>query len=50
MHDLLEIPTSVSESESIVSGVSTDDNTAIVQYKPATSLAGSSNALAHDEQ
>ena len=47
MHDL---PTLVSESESIVSGGFTDDNTATVQYKPATSLAGSSNALAHDEQ
>ena len=39
----------MSESESTVSGVSTDDKTAIVQCKPVTSLAGN-NTLAHYEQ
>ena len=39
--------TSVSKSESTVSGASApDDKTATVQYKPATSLAGNNNALA----
>jgi len=41
----------VSESASTTSGVSVlDDKTATVQYKPATSLAGNKNALAHYEQ
>ena len=41
----------MSESVSTASGVSAlDDRTATVQYKPATSLAGNSNALAHYEQ
>ena len=40
--------TSVSESASTTSGASAlDDKTATVQYKPATSLAGNNNALAH---
>ena len=36
---------------STTSGASApDDKTATVQYKPATSLAGNNNALAHYEQ
>ena len=31
-------------------GVSTDDKTATVNYKPVTSLSGNNNALAHYEQ
>ena len=43
--------TSVSERASTTSGASAlDDKTATVQYKPATSLAGNNNALAHYEQ
>ena len=42
---------SESESESTASGASaSDDKTATVQYKPATSLASNNNALAHYEQ
>ena len=42
---------SVSESASTTSGASApDDKTATVQCKPATSLAGNNNALAHREQ
>ena len=37
----------MSESESTASGVSTDDKTATVQYKPVTSLTDNSNAHAH---
>ena len=41
----------MSESASTTSGASVlDDKTATVQYKPATSLAGNNNALAHYEQ
>ena len=40
----------MSESESTASGVSTDDKTATVQYKPVTSLTGNSNARAHYKQ
>ena len=41
----------MSESASTTSGTSApDDKTATVQYKPATSLAGNNNALAHYEQ
>ena len=39
------------ESNETPSGASAlDDKTATVQYKPATSLAGNKNALAHYEQ
>ena len=41
----------MSESASTTSGASApDDKTATVKYKPATSLAGNNNALAHYEQ
>ena len=41
----------MSESASTTSGASAlDDKTTTVQYKPATSLAGNNNALAHYEQ
>ena len=39
----------MSKGESTASGVSTDDKTAAIQYKPVTSLAGN-NALVHYEQ
>ena len=42
---------SKSESESTASSASTsDDKTATVQYKPATSLASNNNVLGHYEQ
>ena len=40
----------MSESKSTASGVSTDDKTATIQYKPVTSLTGNSNSFAHYEQ
>ena len=41
----------MSKSASTTIGASAlDDKTATVQYKPATSLAGNSNALAHYKQ
>ena len=42
---------SESESESTASSASaSDDKTATIQYKPATSLASNNNALGHYEQ
>ena len=47
---VLTVSRAVSESESTASGASTDiSKTAIIQYKPITSLAGN-NTLAHYEQ
>ena len=43
----LGISTLVSESECTAGGASTDDKTAIIQYRPVTSLAGNNNALTH---
>ena len=39
----------MSKGESTASGVSTDDETAAIQYKPVTSPAGN-NALVHYKQ